>query len=134
MFKEEEKKIETPAYSKDGWQEEGEEQSKDSKFVFGKFIDDSKPIKTSGALADVADSETGLETCRGDDEDTSAFQSQSHQSLSSYVNRPQGTEQDHKREDDSQQHKRSSSNDSNASTVSFDTWAFAISDSRTVAK
>ena len=90
MLKEEEKRVETPAYSKDGWQDE--EQSKDSKFVFGKFLDDpTKPQQMNGSVIDVADSETGLETCRGDDEDTSAFQSQSHQSLLSYV-RPQGTD------------------------------------------
>ena len=100
-------------------------------------MDDSEVCKeVKGQINEGNDSDTGLETCKGDDE-TSAICSQSHKSLLGYVNMPNDKELSMSYKvatKDSSRSNRDRSCDSNVSSVSFDTWAFAISDSRTVEK
>ena len=102
-----------------------------NEIVYGKFTTDDEAqaaVKDRKGSKDPfnadVDSETGLETLKENSQSDSP--SKSHTSLLGYT-KPND-------EHTEEEQKGNQSRDSAASTVSFDTWAFAISDSRTVAK
>ena len=108
--------------------------------VYGKFIDEDDKLSMKPQQQDLSgaaeDSDTGVDTCR-DENESSAMRS--HSSLLSYMKLPEETTVPENTKVDEDQtcmshSKNKKSHDSNASTVSFDTWAFAISDSRTVVR
>ena len=109
--------------------------------VYGKFMDsdnanEKKPTAQIQELDENESSdETNLETCRGGADELSSKPHQSHSSLLSYYKRERSNDpREEDKQGSSSSANRQSRQKSNESTVSFDTWAFAISDSRTVVK